>query len=393
MNFSLINKSFFLIIIFFLINSCGTKKVYEKLKIKKYEAPIIDTFDENNINLNIENSKKLNLENKLLLKEFKNNNQYLNNVIVENDHIFALNKNKLLNFNYDTGELSSFKEIQFNISEEDKVVSFSYVHNSFLIAFKSGSIIRINMNGEIIWQYKSNKILNTQLTIFNEQIIVLYSDEIKSLLLENGSEIWSKIYENLPIYQSTGGQLANFLNIIYFILPNNSVGAFDINLGKFHNSKFDDLSLISSINKTKDKIHIYENYLIYLDEGKYLYTFDIFKNEFILFKKNINSANSNILFNNSIILKEGNYLQALNIIDGKTFWLIHADKISKTSVIIAVRNYNTNIEIFLNNGDVLTINNKKLNEIYNLDVGKVKNISFRKQNIIVNTKSGKTLIF
>jgi len=393
MNFSLINKSFFLIIIFFLINSCGTKKVYEKLKIKKYEAPIIDTFDENNINLNIENSKKLNLENKLLLKEFKNNNQYLNNVIVENDHIFALNKNKLLNFNYYTGELSSFKEIQFNISEEDKVVSFSYVHNSFLIAFKSGSIIRINMNGEIIWQYKSNKILNTQLTIFNEQIIVLYSDEIKSLLLENGSEIWSKIYENLPIYQSTGGQLANFLNIIYFILPNNSVGAFDINLGKLHNSKFDDLSLISSINNTKDKIHIYENYLIYLDEGKYLYTFDIFKNEFILFKKNINSANSNILFNNSIILKEGNYLQALNIIDGKTFWLIHADKISKTSAIIAVRNYNTNIEIFLNNGDVLTINNKKLNEIYNLDVGKVKNISFRKQNIIVNTKSGKTLIF
>jgi len=393
MNFSLINKSFFLIIIFFLINSCGTKKVYEKLKIKKYEAPIIDTFDENNINLNIENSKKLNLENKLLLKEFKNNNQYLNNVIVENDHIFALNKNKLLNFNYDTGELSSFKEIQFNISEEDKVVSFSYVHNSFLIAFKSGSIIRINMNGEIIWQYKSNKILNTQLTIFNEQIIVLYSDEIKSLLLENGSEIWSKIYENLPIYQSTGGQLANFLNIIYFILPNNSVGAFDINLGKLHNSKFDDLSLISSINNTKDKIHIYENYLIYLDEGKYLYTFDIFKNEFILFKKNINSANSNILFNNSIILKEGNYLQALNIIDGKTFWLIHADKISKTSVIIAVRNYNTNIEIFLNNGDVLIINNKKLNEIYNLDVGKVKNISFRKKNIIVNTKSGKTLIF
>jgi len=393
MNFSLINKSFFLIIIFFLINSCGTKKVYEKLKIKKYEAPIIDTFDENNINLNIENSKKLNLENKLLLKEFKNNNQYLNNVIVENDHIFALNKNKLLNFNYDTGELSSFKEIQFNISEEDKVVSFSYVHNSFLIAFKSGSIIRINMNGEIIWQYKSNKILNTQLTIFNEQIIVLYSDEIKSLLLENGSEIWSKIYENLPIYQSTGGQLANFLNIIYFILPNNSVGAFDINLGKLHNSKFDDLSLISSINNTKDKIHIYENYLIYLDEGKYLYTFDIFKNEFILFKKNINSANSNILFNNSIILKEGNYLQALNIIDGKTFWLIHADKISKTSAIIAVRNYNTNIEIFLNNGDVLTINNKKLNEIYNLDVGKVKNISFRKKNIIVNTKSGKTLIF
>jgi hypothetical protein len=160
-----------------------------------------------------------------------------------------------------------------------------------------------------------------------------------------------------------------------------------------HNSKFDELPLIGSINNTKDKIHIFDNYITYLDEGKYLYTLDIFNDEFILFKKNINQARSNILFNNSIILKEGNILQAINLNNGKTFWLIDDDKISKSSSLVAVRNYNTDIEIFLNNGDVLTISNKELIEINNLSVGKVKNISFVKQKIIVHSKNGKAVIF
>jgi len=393
MSFSLINKSFYLIIFLFFLCSCSTKTVYEKIKIKKYEAPIIDSFDENKINVNTTIGKQLNFENKITLKEFKNNNQYLNNIIVENNQIFVYENNKLINFNYDTGDLISHKELKITTTEEDILVSFNYIDNSFLFAFKSGSIIRSNMNGEIIWHYESNKILNTQLTIFNEQIIALYGDEIKSLLFKDGTEIWSEIYQDLPVYQAQGGQLANFLKIIYFILPNSKVGSIDLNLGTLHNSKFDELPLIGSINNTKDKIHIFDNYITYLDEGKYLYTLDIFKDEFTLFKKNINPARSNILFNNSIILKEGNFLQAINLNNGKTFWLIDDDKISKTSSLVAVRNYNTDIEIFLNNGDVLTINNKELIEINNLSVGKVKNISFVKQKIIVHSKSGKAVIF
>ena len=53
----------------------------------------------------------------------------------------------------------------------------------------------------------------------------------------------------------------------------------------------------------------------------------------------------------------------------------------------------SNIEVFLSNGDVLTINNKELTNITNLDIGKIEEISFEKQNIIVYAKNKKTLIF
>ena len=100
-----------------------------------------------------------------------------------------------------------------------------------------------------------------------------------------------------------------------------------------------------------------------------------------------------LLFNNSIIIKEGNHLQAISLINGKTYWLISDKKISKKSKIVNVRNYKTNIEIFLSNGDVLTINNKELINITNLDIGKIDYISFEKQNIIIYAKNKKTLIF
>ena len=120
---------------------------------------------------------------------------------------------------------------------------------------------------------------------------------------------------------------------------------------------------------------------------------DIFNDEFILFKKNINLLSSSYLFNNSIIIKEGNYLQAINLSNGKTYWLISDNKISKKSEIVNVRNYKKNIEVFLSNGDVLTINNKELINITNLDIGKINDVSFEKQNIIIYAKNKKTLIF
>jgi len=393
MNFSIINK--ILLSLFFLIvfNSCSTQTVYDKIKIKKYDVPIIDDYDDNYISFKSSNYKEINYENYLILKDFKNNNKYLNNVQVYNDQIFVFNNNKLINFDYVTGEIISQIELKNLNIIDDILVSFNYFENSFILAFKSGSIFRININGDIIWKYETNKTINTPIRILNEQIIILLGDEIKSLLFKNGTVIWSETYDDLPVYQAKGGQLSNFLNLLFFILPNNRVGALDYSLGSIHSSNFDEITLISSINNTKDKIYINENFLIYLDEGKYLYTFDIFKNDFVLNKKIINSAESNILFNNSIILKEGKYLQAININNGKTFWLIFNDDLSKNSKIIGIRNYNNNIEIFLNNGDVLTINDKKLIKIINLNVGKIKKISFERDKIIVQTESSKTVIF
>ncbi len=392
MSFILINRSLFLFLLFLLFSSCSTKTVYEKIKIKKYEAPIVEVYEDEKINIISESDNELDFEKKLQLKKFKNDNKYFNNVIIDKKKIYAYNKNKLYYFNYNNGDLISYKDLKLT-NKNDVLVSFKIYDNSFLLAFKSGLVIRLKINGELIWKYEYDKTLNTELFVFKEQIILLYTDEIKSLMAHNGTEIWSETYPDIPIYQSNGGQVSNFLNLIYFVLPNSSIGAIDLNFGTVHNSKFDELSLVSSINNTKDKIHVYDNYLVYIDEGKYLYTLDIFKNEFILFKKNINLASSYLLFNNSIILKEGNYLQAINPISGKTYWLISDKKISKKSEIIAIREFKKNIQLILSNGDILTIDNKKLVNIKNLDIGEVKDISFENENIIVYTNSNKTIIF
>tara|TARA_B100000029_G_scaffold508603_1_gene595904 strand:- start:219 stop:1403 length:1185 start_codon:yes stop_codon:yes gene_type:complete len=392
MSFSHINKNILIIITIFFLSSCSSQKVYEKIKIKKYEVPIVENFDEGEIILDTSPKNTLNLKNKILLKNFKNKNPYLNNIIINDDNVFAAVNNKLFNFDYNTGELISVKDI-IKINDNDIVVSLNYINKSFIISYKSGSIFKLDLNGEIIWEYESKKLLNTKLKIFDEKIIALYSDEIKCISLKDGNKLWSESFDELPIYQAQGGKMTNFFNLIYFILPNNSVGAVDFNLGTLHSSKFDELPLISSINNTKDKIHNYENYIIYLDEGRYLYTFDIFSDEFLLFKENINTADSNIIFNNSIIVKEGNYVHAINSYNGQSFWIIDNKKISKNSSIIAIRNINTNIEIFLSNGDILIINNKEIIEIKNLGEGKIKKITFIDQNVIIYTKSGKTLIF
>ena len=394
MNFYLINKNCLIILTFFIFSSCSTKSVYEKLRIKKQELPIVENFDDEKIILYSVYKNKIDFKKKIILRKIKNKKIYSNNVIIENNKIFVLNNNiELLEFDHKTGELISSKILNFTNIKTTSLVSFNFINNSFLVSFKSGLILRLNMNGEVIWKFDSFKTLNTPLRIFNNQLILLYMDELKSLSLKDGSEIWSELYEDLPIYQAKGGQLVNILNLLFFILPNNKIGSFDLNLGLIHNSNFDTIPLINSINNTEDKIHIFKNYITYLDEGKYLYTFDIFKNNFLLFKKDIDLGASNTFFSNSMIIKNGTYLQSINIINSKTFWLINDKNISKTSSIIASRNIENNIEIFLDNGQVLIINNKKLIEIKKLDVGKIKNIIFENKNIIVNTLSGKIIIF
>ena len=393
MNFFIINK-FFILFLFFMLSACNTSNIYDTLKIKTYESPNVENYDDNDIFLNNSNNFKFNYKKKFILKNIKNKNSYYNNIILDNPNIYAISNNlELIQFDYNTGEQIFLKKIDIETINNDSVISFNFVDNSFIIGFKSGSILRINKLGEIIWIFKSNKTLNTPLKIINKQLVSLYVDEIKSFSINDGSEIWSELYEDIPVYQAQGGQLVNFNNLLFFILPNNKVSSIDLNIGLPNNSEFNNIPLISSINNTNDKIHIFDNYLVYLDEGKYLYTFDIFLNDFILFKFNINESESNIFFNNSLILKDGNFLQALNIINGKTFWLIDNKKISKKASIKGIRNSNENIEIYLNNGDIISIKNKKFVEKKDLDISNINNLNFDNNNIIVNTESGKTVIY
>lgn len=393
MNFTFINKIYLLIFLNFFFISCNSNTIIEKIKIEKNEVPKIENQDNSDINLNSYENKKINFDIKLVLDKFKNDNPFFDNVIIKNNKIYSLNSGSLYNFDINTGEIISSKEILSFEKGNDQVISFQSFKNSFICVFKSGNVMRLDLDANILWHNKYNQLINTKFLIYNNQIILFFIDKVMSISAIDGNEIWTETYDNPPIYQSKGGQFARFFDLIFFILPNNRTGAIDLNFGTVHNSKFNDLKLISSINNSLDKIFVYENNLIYVDEGKYINTIDLFDDDVILKRKNINSYSSSFLFKNSIILKKDKYIEAINLINGKTFWLIANEKIDKNSKIITVRNINKNIEIFLDNGDVLEINKKKLVNVSNLGVGKINNISFDKLNIIVYTKKNKIIIF
>ena len=100
MSFTLINRSFFLIVSLLFLFSCNTNTVYEKITPQKYEVPLVETIDDGQINISNINSEQINYENELLLKDFKNETQYFNNIITDNNEIYAFKDNKLYNFDY-----------------------------------------------------------------------------------------------------------------------------------------------------------------------------------------------------------------------------------------------------------------------------------------------------
>ena len=53
MSFTLINRSFFLILSLLFLFSCSTKTVYEKIKPSTYEVPLVENIDDENAMLEI----------------------------------------------------------------------------------------------------------------------------------------------------------------------------------------------------------------------------------------------------------------------------------------------------------------------------------------------------
>ena len=391
MNFFQIINKLSLILTLFLLISCSSKNIYDKILKKEYDSPFIKKIDDSDIYKN-NNNVNYDFSNKIVLKNYKNKNNY-SNIVIKNSKLYLIDVDfNLLEFNYLTGVLNSSKKINNLNNNEKTLTSFIMKDDFFIISFKSGSIIKINLNGDIIWRFESDKTLNTPLRVFEDQIVSLYIDEIKSISMA-GKQIWSESYEDLPIYQSKGGQIDSFLNFLFFILPNNKIGSIDLDLGIQNDNNFNKIPLITSINNTNDKLHIYENYLSYLDEGKYLYNLDIITDEFYLFRESIAPHSSSIFFNNALLIKIGSYLQAINIKNGNTFWLIEDTNISAKSKILAARNVKNNIEIYLNNGTVLTINEKKLLSITNIHNKNLKKIIFESNNLIAITETGKVIIY
>ncbi len=308
------------------------------------------------------------------------------------DKFYTINTNSTIYINNSNdGKLLDNYKIVEN-KDNDNLVSYQMFNNYFILGYSSGTIIKVDLNGIIIWTFDNKKIFNSFLYRIDDLIIVFYADEILALNILNGKILWSETYKDLPIIQAKGGQLINFFDDIYFILPNGRLGLVDLNLGEKNYNKFANLNIQNSINNANDKIHIFKNYLFYLDDGEFLYTYDLFSNEYLLENLKINSSSSNKFFNNTLIIKNEQYLEAINILNGKSFWLIES-KLHRDSKILNINNVNGNLSLFMDDGKIVIIKEGSISEIIDLKIKKLNSYYFSDDKIITIQKNGKIGVF
>lgn len=384
----------FLILLFSLLSCQSVEKVIDQNFNNEKKIPEISS---------IENTDNIQLGSSVFVKDFKkainlfgvkhekNSNLKLKTFFLDNKFYTINSISELfINDSNDGKLLDNYKLLE--IEDNDNLVSYHVVNNHFILGYSSGIIIKVDLNGKIIWSYDNKKIFNSFLYAIDDLIIVFYTDEILALNVLNGEILWSETYKDLPIIQAKGGQLVNFFDDIYFILPNGRIGLVDLNLGEKNYNKFVNLNTQNSINNANDKIYIFKNYIFYLDEGEFLYAYDLFSNEYLLENFKINSSSSNKFFNNVLIIKNEQYLEAINILNGKTFWLIESD-LHRDSKILNIKNVDGDLNIFMDDGKIAIIKEGIITEILDLKLKKLNSYYFINDKIITIQKNGKIVVF
>ena len=394
MNFIYIFKFFLLISALPLISCQSVERVIDQNLKNEQKIPKIDNIEDNDDIILGSSLYSNNFEKPINLKELKhskNSNLKLKTYFLDNK-FYSLNLNsELFVHEFDNGDL--FKRFKLiDNDDNDNLVSNLLINNYYVLGFSSGKIIKVDLNGNVIWSFNNNKIFNSFLYQIDDLIIVFYIDQILALSLVNGDILWSETYEDLPIMQAKGGQLVNFFNDLYFILPNGRVGLVDLYVGEKNINKFVNIDNQNSVNSLNDKIHLFKNYLVYLIEGEFLYVYDLLQNKFLLNNFKINSSDSYYFFNNALIIKNSKYLQAVNILNGKTFWLFDS-KLNKNSEIINVMNLNDKLSIFLDDGKIIAINDDAISEILDLKIKKISSIYVLNNKIFILQENGKIGIF
>ncbi|MBD1147576.1 hypothetical protein IDH28_01935 [Pelagibacterales bacterium SAG-MED31] len=377
MNFIPLFKFFFLFLLFFVISCNSVEKIIDQnFKTQKNIPKVNNLENKDKIFLGTSISKN-NFEVKFYLEDLKNTKNIqskLKTIFFDNKFFTFNSKSEIFIHNSENGEL--FKNYQFikNIKNDNLVANYFY-DNHFILGYSSGKVTKVDLDGNIKWSFQNNKLFNSNIYEFNGIIIIFYGDEIIGLNFDSGNKLWSENYEDLPIIQAKGGIITNFFNDIYFVLPNGRLGSVDSFLGTKNNNKFVNLQLQKSINNANDKIYIHKNFLTYLDEGEFIYTYDLLSDEFLLYNFKINSSTSNYFFNNALIIKNENYIEAINILNGNTYWLIDS-KLNKNSDILNIKNINNKLTIFLNNGKILLIDTNGINKTLDLRVTKTNSFHF-----------------
>ncbi len=329
------------------------------------------------------------------INKFKIKNNLPINIIYSNSFIYSLNfEGEILKFNNENGKLIDKYLIDYPIVNNEPV-SFSLIGNDFVIGYKSGEIIKTNNSGIIIWTYKNSNFLNTPIKYYDNNLIILYPDKLVILSPENGKIIFEKQYLSRNIIQSSGGKIANYFNLIFFILPNSEFRLFDTFLYEEYISDINNIEITTSLNNLNDNIHVYKNLLVYLDNGNIINTYDLINNKFILSKFILNKSDSYFLFNNVFINKYQNYIEFYNIKNGKQFLKINVNKIlRKDSKIVNVLMIDDKLHIFDDQGIVLALNKDyEIENNINLKIKDIKKVYSYQDKIFITSEKGITHIF
>ena len=416
MNFKNINNLFFVFLFLLLISCRSIDILKDKNPIQQIDNDDIQDISEHiklnnqkNINVNIEdfyNTRKFNLlnDNKLMhIKTFKiTKDKSINSksliLKIYNKNIIIFTYDSVLQF-YDINNFKLIKKIKLKSKfiDENFPTSIAYTNNNIIIAYSDGIIIAINYLGEVIWEKNYYDINKTPIKIVDQDILLLLSDKIISLDIKNGNLNWQHKYLSNNILQSSGGQITNINNQIFFILPNNKNGEIDIIFGEKNNSTFTNLNFINSINNSFDSIHSFENYISYFDQKKYITTINTINDNLILSKVNIKNVNSHFYFNNSLFILTNNFiLKSYNIKNKNIFWKLNlTDIIKNKDKIINISNFNNHLFIFFANGIILKIDNKKgtILDIQKLEIKNIKNVYFSNNFIIFDHSHNKLSIY
>jgi len=360
---------------------------------ERYEDDVIDNYTYNASDYNFLDKDQAVIKINNYESKYKNNNTI--NVIYLDQSIYSINnEGDLLKFDLNSGKL--IEKINFDLDKEKKVpVSFSLYKNDFIVAFLSGEVVRINKLGKVLWIFNNNDLLNTPIKIYDDYLIILYPEKIVFLSILNGDTIFEKVFKSNNIIQSSGGKIVNYYNIVFFILPNSEFNSLDTYLFEEHSLDFDNIELNTSLNNLRDQIHFYKNFLVYFDDGNIFHTYDIKEDKFILVDFRINNSSSSILFNNSLISKNENFIEFYNIKNGNLFSRINVNKIlNKNSKITNVFIINKNMHLFLNDGHIIILDqNLEIQETINLKIKDINKVYNYQNKIFISTEKGITYIY
>ena len=370
------------------INEILDLKFYEN-----YEENLFDFYTNQSINYDF-TKKKLD---RIKIKNFLNINNDFNpiNLIYDEFNFYSLDSDgNILKLDKKTGKLINIVKLSLTNYKFMEPISFSLIDDNFIIAFKSGEIIKCTKKGKVLWKFRKDYLLNTPLKLTNDYIIALYPEDIILLSNDDGTILFQENYSNGNIIQSNGGKLKNYFNFLYFILPNSSFGSIDTYLFDKHISEIDNIQIKTSLNNLNDNLHIYQNFLVYVDNGNQLFTFDIVKNEFLLKDFIINNILSYTFYNNSLVVLKNNSIEFYNIKNGNTFFSIDIEKkIKNNAKIIKIFSTIEKIHILFDTGHILILDDKKNDQTIDLKIKDINYVYNSRDLFFVSTKKGITYIY